>query len=314
MSTYLSLENTVWCGISLSILTFIVLFTSPESPIWLISNGDSEKAYRALRWLRGNRELAQTEFDELVLQLERETPRGKTHLQNVFENRKTLKLVINVIILEIVTVVIGPYFVDRHLLSFIFGNFEMVFPVTVITHIVIAIILCPILYYMHRRTVFITASLIAGLSLLIFQFHTQYYLNAIPLKIVAGFTLEFISIALFLIMNVVYSMVPSFVIGELLPAKRRGSIAAFIFASIKYAQFYVCRAYFVHNEVNKIMIFVGFVCLVTSTIIYLTVPETNRKSLSEIADYSKDNKWFHRNRRQIHHQISDIEERNQYLE
>ena len=41
----------------LPLISFLIFFIVPETPIWLAKNGYVEEAEMALRWLRGNEKL-----------------------------------------------------------------------------------------------------------------------------------------------------------------------------------------------------------------------------------------------------------------
>ncbi|XP_062712852.1 proton myo-inositol cotransporter hmit-1.2-like [Aedes albopictus] len=79
MGSFLRWRTVALCSACLPVISFILLFFVPESPVWLAKKHKEKQARRALAWLRGwvPEEQIEQEYDDLVKHMEEISEREK---------------------------------------------------------------------------------------------------------------------------------------------------------------------------------------------------------------------------------------------
>ncbi|XP_050499793.1 facilitated trehalose transporter Tret1 [Diabrotica virgifera virgifera] len=296
---YVAVSSTV-----LPVTSLLVFFFLPESPVWLTRQEKLEDAKKALVWLRGGNKIkAKQEMQHLVDRLESEKKsQTKANITTLFQP-EVLKPLIIINVFNILQLLSGTYLIVFYavdILQHIQGSQKvdhyMVAILTACVRFVFSIIGSFLLTFIGRRALALTSGLGTALSaLFVATFLNQNCqgLNYVPalfvLIYVATNTLGFL-------------ILPGVLLGELFPAKIRGLSGGLTFMFFNLALFGVAKVFpLVRSVVGISGVFwiFGGTSLVACLFLYLTLPETRSKSLSEIEDYfqQKGFLWSRRNRR-----------------
>ncbi|KDR20983.1 hypothetical protein L798_04495, partial [Zootermopsis nevadensis] len=287
-----------------SLVAFILL---PESPVWLVRNNKIEEAEKALRWLRGG-----GVGINLISRYEQEKEEGLTsnYGKPAVKNAKSccrdlskphiFKPLIIVSVFYLVQVISGTYLVIFYAVDIITqaGSNEglgldrfLTAVLTAAVRLLFAIVMCFLLVWIGRRPLVIIAGSLQTISALSVGAFL-YMKNGINIT-----SHEFPACNVFIIASILayvasntcgYFCMPGIAMGELLPGKIRGSVGGFILAAT-YLGFFVttkifpwlCNLLGVHGIFGVF----GITAAIGTFFMYLFLPESSEKSLSEIENY-----------------------------
>ncbi|XP_023016449.2 solute carrier family member pippin isoform X1 [Leptinotarsa decemlineata] len=274
----------------LPITACIVFFCLPESPVWLIRHGQIEEAKIALTWLRGGSKIkAKEETEHLIDRLEAECQNHKKTTFATLFQPEVLKPLIIINVFNVMQILSGTYLVVFYavdILNHVQGGASLDnFLAAVLTagvRFIFSLMSSFLLALVGRRFLAMTSGLgtaISALFLGTFLHQNCQGLDYIPalfiLIYVAANTLGFLTL-------------PGVLLGELFPAKVRGLAGGITFMLFNFMLFAVAKVFpFVKNSVGISGVFwiFGLTSLVASLFLFLTLPETKSRSLSEIEDY-----------------------------
>ncbi|XP_049823251.1 facilitated trehalose transporter Tret1-like isoform X2 [Aethina tumida] len=283
-----------------SILSFVFL---PESPVWLTRHNKTESAKKALLWLRGgNNNQAVKEAEHLIERMKQEKlHESKTAMQSFF-NAEVFKPYLIINIFNILQVLSGTYLIVFYavdILSHIKGNSLNHFLAAVLTagtRFIFSIISSIFLAVMGRRTLALSSGIgtsLAALCLAVLLFQdcsTNGYVSAVVILVyVATNTVGFM-------------ILPGVMLAELFPAKVRGLAGGLTFMTFNLVLFVVAKVFPLFKAtvgVSGVFCLFGTSSLLASFFLYLMLPETKGKSLSQIEDYfqQKNYLWITRNKK-----------------
>ncbi|KAG5881799.1 hypothetical protein JTB14_037095 [Gonioctena quinquepunctata] len=274
----------------LPITACLVFFLLPESPVWLIRHGKIEEAKIALTWLRGGSKLkAKEETEHLIERLESERQNHKKTTFATLFQPEVLKPLIIINLFNVMQILSGTYLIVFYAVDILkhvqggenLDNFIAAL-LTACVRFIFSLIGSIMLALVGRRFLAITSGLgtaISALFLGTFLHQNCQGLDYIPalfiLIYVAANTLGFM-------------ILPGVLLGELFPAKIRGLAGGVTFMLFNFMLFGVAKVFpFVKNAVGISGVFwiFGLTSLLASLFLYLALPETKLKSLSEIEDY-----------------------------
>ncbi|XP_069677360.1 facilitated trehalose transporter Tret1-2 homolog [Periplaneta americana] len=304
----------------LSLVAFILL---PESPVWLVRHNKIAEAEKALRWLRGGGVgiQAKRELEQLVLRyqsekeeaLKRSTEDAGNNCCNNLSKPHILKPFVIVSMFYLIQVTSGTYLVIFYAVDIITqaGSREglgldrfFAAVLTAVVRLVFTIIMCFLLLWTGRRPLALVAGFLQALSAISLGAFL-YLKNGISITdyefpackyLIIGSMLAYVAFN-----TCGYFSMPGIAMGELLPAKIRGSVGGYILAGT-YLGFFVTTKIFpwLCNVLGVHGVFTAFgaIAFVGSFFMYLFLPESSGKSLTEIENYFRQPNvlWVGRNR------------------
>lgn len=294
-----------WSGIVFPIVTLIGAIILPETPLWLIRNGQTERAYKILVWLRGDPNIARNELHENTARLNQE----KDMAQNIGETRswrdflrpsvlKPTVIIFSFILLFNLT---GTYLIIYYAIDILSQFKMMISPVNAnvilsSVRLIVTVGFCWLFMRVNRRTIYLTAgigSTISTLALSAYLFKRNEFSNESSMSLwLAGSLL-----LLFVTTNTGFIIAPGFLTGELLPAKIRGRLAGYIYTYFSIVTFILNKFFPLLNayiELTGVLLVFGLASLATTALIYFMVPETRGRSLLTIEQYFENNGWIYK--------------------
>lgn len=298
-----------WSGIILPILTLVaLLFTVPETPIWLIRHEKSNKALKNLIWLRGDKNIARNEFNENVTRFnqEKENMENPTESNSwrVFLRPSTFKPIVIIIAFITLFNLSGTYLIVYYALDII-SQVNLVVSsqnanVALSTvRLVVTIVFCWLFMHVRRRRIYVIAGIGSTISTFVLGFflynkeshqtHSTY-----DTWIAASLLLIYVAT------NTGFMIAPGFMTGEMLPARIRGLFAGYIYTYFSVITFVLNKVFPLSNAyigLNGILLVFGVASLATTALIYFMVPETKGKSLLEIEQHFQHHGWIYKSQR-----------------
>ncbi|KAJ8967883.1 hypothetical protein NQ317_013785 [Molorchus minor] len=284
-------------SIVLPLLSILAFFFLPESPVWLVRHGKVEGARKALLWLRGGSNIqAKEETEHLIERADMEKQyHQKTTLQSLFQP-EIIKPFIIINVFNTMQILSGTYIIVFYavdILSQVQGGENMdhflAAVLTACVRFIFTIIASCLLALMGRRTLAMTSGLGTAISALCLgtflhqNCHGNEYIAALFVLIyVATNTLGFM-------------ILPGVMLGELFPAKIRGLAGGVTFMLFNLVLFGTAKVFpSVKSLVGMQGVFwiFGTASLAASLFLYLTLPETKTKTLSQIEDYFRQSNFF----------------------
>lgn len=289
--------------IVLPVVSLLLLYILPESPAWLIRNQRINEAIKTMNWLRGDNDIARNEINEISTRIENENKIVSAEKLSFWTELKKYSAYQPFLIINLVIILInlsGSYLFVFYAVDIISGLGQSIDALSIAIYtacirLIVNIIFCPLFYYVKRRPIFIISGLGSGISIISLALHL--YWNEGKEKQSAGIYTDYVLLLIYIALSTAYMVAPSFLIGELLPSKVRARSAAYIYAAYS-SSFFICAKFLlivnIYLKVYGIFLIFGVAMLVTAFLIYLFVPETKGKTLNQIEDYYKRERWIYR--------------------
>ncbi|XP_075237536.1 facilitated trehalose transporter Tret1-like [Lycorma delicatula] len=318
-------------GTVLPILAIFTLFFLPESPVWLVNKDRPKEAKKCLLLLRGGNELkVQNELHTLVghskmvkdkemaakLGIEDTTLCAPVpHWWEIMTQPQVFKpffIILTFCLLQIlsgsyVTIFYGVTLISSasHTSSHEYDCLTIAV-MTALVRFIVSIITSMCLLKLGRRKIGICSGLgttLACLSLVIFLYSKSFATGADALpndrdtKIIAGLIMIYVATNTFGIFSL-----PVMMIGEVLPSSVRGSVSGILLMVINLMIFSTTKLYpSIAGILGPIGVFTVFttVAIITTIYIYLFLPETRDRPLTQIEEYfavGKNYIWGNRDR------------------
>uniref|UniRef100_A0A1B6MDF6 Major facilitator superfamily (MFS) profile domain-containing protein n=1 Tax=Graphocephala atropunctata TaxID=36148 RepID=A0A1B6MDF6_9HEMI len=305
MGAFLHWRMTSWISIACCILPLLLMYLlSPESPVWLVSRGKTEEALKSLTYFHRRDKkagLAEQKLEELKKEHNRKQSQGNQKGSSFRRNlRAFLRPTGYKPILLLTTIFIFQQFsgiyitifyavtllksvgtsMDPNLSAIVFG----------IVRLITGLLTLILLNKFGRRPLFIVSS--TGMA--IFIFISGYYTkeiteghmekNIIPELCV----LLYVSVASFGFMSIPWTMT-----AELFPIEIRGMAQSLMMAVANLIMFSILKVYPFLDEMlggaYAVEWLFASVSAASTVFIFLFLPETYNKELSEIQEYFKNN-------------------------
>lgn len=285
---YLDWSELAYLGAALNIPFFILMLIIPETPRWYISRGRMEEARKALQWLRGKNTKIDTEMNDIALS-DAETRADDTNIKELL-SMKYMKAIlislglmtfqqlsgINAVIFYTVQIFqMSGSSVDKNLSTIIVGvvNFASTFVATALIDRAGR----KILLYISSVTMTITLAILGTFFYVEYQLKIDVStLGWLPLTCIMIYLLGF---------SLAFGPIPWLMMGEILPAKIRGSAASICTAFNWLCTFAVTKTF--QNIIDAIgpagtFWLFGIICFIGLFFVVICVPETRGKSLEQI--------------------------------
>lgn len=289
VGSYLKWNELAWLGVALPVPFLVLMFLIPETPRWYVSKGRDEEALKALQSLRGKDTNVSEEFDDLV-KSHKESQKLTTNatFKDLFvkANMKPLMICLGLMFFQQLSGINAVIFytttifkmagssINQNLCTIIVGlvNFISTFIATILID------------KLGRKVLLYISSISMTLNLSILG--TYFYLRHTGVDVSAYGWLPLASFVIYVLgFSLGFGPIPWLMLGEILPAKIRGS-AASVATAFNWACTFLVTKTFV-DIINLIgphgtfWLFTGFVVF-SILFIYLWVPETLGKSLEDI--------------------------------
>lgn len=292
-------RHVAWLGNVLPLVSLIAFVFVPESPTWLARKGYLADARQALRWLRCNERMAESELQDIAARFDRE---------NLQKPKKTdWRLLTRPAALKPLTIINGV-----HVLIILSGTYLVVFYVvdiirdiaidvntmhaavyTACIRLVATVICAVLLYTVQRRTLLIGAALIAATSCLLLVLFV-YVRSGVLVKTPLDTYVPAVCMLVYIAASTTFMMMPGVMIGELLPARIRGQVGGFLFCGFHVCFFFVAKwfPHFAHLvKTQGVFLLFGVSSLVTALFVAVLMPETKGRTLGQIEDYFQGDNW-----------------------
>lgn len=260
-------------------------------------SGKYDRAFGALRCLRGNDGHAQEELDDFIEHLQQDDPIEHNEMESIWEKCSQLPVLKALIIVFLFKMLEVTSSTCEHVVISVISNNKWTPLPDSVNNIFSAIVVLFLLMAASRRSVFITAGAITAASIFFCGFYLQY--NEVELDMV--FIVRWIVSLVYHSSRTAFDMAMILVIAELLPTRVRGSVSAYIFASFFLI---VIWTRFVYVPSSLIVIWpvltapgtyiaLSLLTMVATASIYMWLPETKYKTLFDIEDECKAYRWIY---------------------
>ncbi|XP_037917653.1 facilitated trehalose transporter Tret1 [Hermetia illucens] len=284
-----------WLSTVLPILGTIALFFTPESPTWLARKGLLEKATSALTWLRGEELLAKRELDEILRRLKEEKTLEKSKEPIGSPILKSLIIINAFNFLQILSGTFLVVFYAVDIISEIGAHFDNMTAaiMTAVVRLGVTVIFCILLFVMRRRSMVLLSGLGSGVSALALGFYLLFQTDKTRTSVNTWITAG--CIFLYIAFNTGFMILPGIMVGELLPAKIRGSVSGYVFAAFNIILFGVTKVFpylQITLKTYGLFIMFGTASFIASLLMYLMLPETKNLTLGQIEDHFRSSSWL----------------------
>lgn len=286
---YLPWNHLAMVGMLPALPFFVLVFLIPETPRWYISKANDNSAQNSLQWLRGKGTNVSSEFNELKKsQIEADKTASNSAFQDLFHKSSVKPLLIslglmlfqqmsgiNAVIFYTVTIFQqAGSTIDENLCTIIVGavNFLSTFVATVL----IDKLGRKVLLYISNAAMIVTLMILGAF----------FYLKAQQQDLQAYGWLPLASFVIYVIgFSLGFGPIPWLMMGEILPAKVRGSAASVVTAFNWTCTFVVTKTFIdIINSIGAHGAFwmFGSVCIIGMVFVIMFVPETQGQSLEDI--------------------------------
>lgn len=304
LGAYLNWRTVAMCCIVLPIISFLMIFASPESPMWLIRNGRRQQAAKVLTWFRGNQTAAQEELYDLIRHYEQDLYEqqqqqliGRETIWTILSRPHVFKPLTLVSVFQVLQVFTGTYLIVFYAVEFTddLGNAMNSITTAVISalvRLIMTILCCFTFYYMRRRVIYAPAGILctlSGFGMAFFMLHRITSPNEYDFQIGSALMLIYVA------SNVGFMVAPGFMIGELLAAKIRGRVSGYVYALSNVTFFVAAKMFpFFKNWFGPHGVFFvfGTSSALATFLICFMLPETKGKTLGDIEDEFHRAGWF----------------------
>ncbi|XP_068146171.1 facilitated trehalose transporter Tret1-2 homolog [Drosophila tropicalis] len=293
-------RTVAWCANILPLCAMVAIFCIPETPNWLLRNGQEQRALLALRFLRGSEITAQKELNDMKHRLSKERATTKTN-ENIFTlccQRVAIKPLFIVIVFSLLQMFSGTFIVIFYAVDIISefgGDFDTKQAAiwTAAVRVICCMIFCGVLIFVRRRRIMIIAGVGSGVFCLVLSCFMYSRMGEPKMSydiLVAG-----ICLLGYIVFNTALMVMPGIMIGELFPARIRGRTAGGVFASMNVALFIFAKGFPALQAALKMRgVFLVFALSSFLLTIFMCLfqPETKGRSLDHIEDYFNGNNWL----------------------
>ncbi|XP_072752944.1 facilitated trehalose transporter Tret1 isoform X2 [Anoplolepis gracilipes] len=289
---YLDWRNLALLGASLPIPFLILMFTIPETPRWHISKGKSKMARKSLQWLRGKtaditEELSMIEkIHQEYLEIERNSSQSTFSELMKRNNLKPLLISLGLMLFQQMSGINAVIFytvqifkdagstIDENLSTIIIG----------IVNFIATFVAAAVIDRLGRKMLMYISAV--SMAVTLFALGGFFYAKSLDMDVDAFGWLPLVSLIVYVIgFSLGFGPIPWLMMGEILPAKIRGSAASIATGFNWTCTFIVTKTF---QDVIQLIgahgTFWLFGAIVTAGLVFVivSVPETSGRSLEEI--------------------------------
>lgn len=302
LGSFLHWRTVAWISMSLPIVALGALYLSPESPVWLTQNGKLKQASSTLIWLRANEAAGEKELKDLINRFEQQKDIDSTKSESFIKtisNVASLKPLFVVNAFYILQVFSGSYLVVFYAVDIIqdFQSHQIdaltAAVYTALMRMGFCAMYCFLVMKMPRRPLSMMCTGGSGVAAGVLAIYLYIRMN--DTKTAMDVFVSGICIFFYLAFNTGLLPLPGIMTGELLPARVRSQMAAYIFCLFSVILFGSAKIFPYFKECLKIHgVFALFSIssFLAMFLSYLLLPETKHMTLGEIEDYFRDQKWL----------------------
>ncbi|EFN75686.1 Sugar transporter ERD6-like 6 [Harpegnathos saltator] len=276
---YLDWRNLALVGASLPIPFLILMFLIPETPRWYISKGKTKKSRKSLQWLRGKdtditEEL--TMIEKMHVESERNASQGTISELLKSNNLKPLLVSLGLMLFQQMSGINADAgsTIDENLSTIIIG----------IVNFISTFVAAFLIDKLGRKMLLYVSGV--SMALTLFSLGGFFYVKSYGVDVTAFGWLPLVSLIVYVIgFSMGFGPIPWLMMGEILPAKIRGSAASIATGFNWMCTFIVTKTF--EDVIAMIgahgtfwlfgaIVVVGFIFVIVS------VPETRGRSLEEI--------------------------------
>lgn len=285
---YLNWRKLALLGASLPLPFLILMFMIPETPRWYISKGKTKNARKSLQWLRGkNVDITDelTMIEALHVDSERDTQEGLAELLKS-NHIKPILISLGLMFFQQMSGINAVIFytvqifkdagstVDENISTIIVGVVNFIS--TFIAAVVIDKLGRKLLLYISG----------VSMSIMLFSLGTYFYVKLNGADVEAFGWIPLVSLIVYVIgFSLGFGPIPWLMMGEILPARIRGTAASIATAFNWTCTFVVTKTYEDFKDligVDGTFWFFGTICAISIIFVNVSVPETRGRSLEEI--------------------------------
>lgn len=301
LGSFLHWRIVAWVSLIPAVIAFIAMYLAPESPVWLTQNGHVEKASKTLNYLRGSEDEGQRELQDLLVRYEHQhSPEQEDEsFWKTISAISSIKPLFIVNAFYILQVFSGSYLVVFYAVD-ILQDFQSE-QINVLTAAVYIGLLrmsfcamyCVLVMKMPRRPLSVMCTAGSGMAAGILAIHL--YIRVDSPKTGMDTFIAAMCILFYMAFNTGLLPLPGIMTGELLPAKVRSLMAAYIYCLFSLVLFGSAKIFPYFKECLKIYGVFGLFSIssfLAAFLCLLLLPETKTMTLGEIEDYFGEKNWL----------------------
>ncbi|XP_066584242.1 facilitated trehalose transporter Tret1-like isoform X2 [Prorops nasuta] len=286
---YLDWRILALLGASLPIPFLALMFMIPETPRWYISKGKTKKARKSLQWLRGK----ETDITEELTMIEKmhvdsERNASQGALGELFKRNHIKPLLISLGLMffqqmsGINAVIFYTVQIFRDAGSSVDENVSTI--IVGVVNFISTFVAAAVIDKLGRKMLLYISG--ATMSVTLMSLGTFFYLKETSTDVSSFGWVPLISLIAYVVgFSLGFGPIPWLMMGEILPAKIRGSAASVATGFNWMCTFIVTKTY--EDIINAIGTYgtfwmFGAVCLTGFIFVVIAVPETRGRSLEEI--------------------------------
>lgn len=292
IGTFVHWRITALIICTIPLLCFLSLRMVPESPIWLISKGKTEKGVKSFFWLRGRGEMARKELKDIIeAQIERNQRPKLTLAEKLksLKRREFIKPLITMMIFHVTAQFSGIFAIIFYSIDIVtesvgraVDNYLIMMCIDIVRVIMgaVACILCKIC---GRRPLCFASGSLSALSMLtlsLYLYCSQVVTTSKSVWIPITCLLSYICAS-----SIALVPMPWMMGGEVFPLDLKG-LGSGLCTATAYVAFYIVvqTAPDMMSHLGNVLTFLIYGCLtaIGTSILFFILPETMGKSLQEI--------------------------------
>lgn len=241
--------------------------------------------------------------------IERNSDSSRDSFFTTIKQKHNLKPIIIINIFNLCQILSGTYFVIFYAVDIIKDvagqslDSLLAAIYTAVIRLVFTIVGCFLLFYMNRRSLCILSGIGSTTAAITLSIYLYVKMGTETSNL--DFWIKGVCLLAYIAFNTLgFLMLPSLMVGELLPAKVRGMCGGYIFMIFNILLFAFTKAYPLmrkYAQIHGIFLIFGISSFLGTIFVYLFLPETRNKSLREIERYfqNKNVLWITRKKYEI---------------
>ncbi|PSN30504.1 hypothetical protein C0J52_23357 [Blattella germanica] len=321
LGVILSWQLVAGIGCILAVICLLISCLVVESPVWLARNGRTKRAEKALNWIWGPNKEAEAKHDlnmimKSIQSEEDERLQSNASSWRMFITARVMKPFLIIHAFNLFQIICGTNIMIFFSLTImqqiesIPGMLEedgadskLATVLISIVRVIFMIVACVLLFLIGRRSLAITSGIGSSLAAIVLGIFL-YVQSTTPLGFIGVSWIALALVLAFVATNTIgFFVLPSVMMGEVLPAKIRSIACGYIYAINDVGMCFAIKAFPSMSESlgsHGVFWMFGIASVACTLLVYLLMPETQGRSLEQIEEYFADSNifWFNRRRHQ----------------